>query len=287
MNNLEVIIKDQNIATENAKQLIEAFGAPFTEAGQILSTYKEIVVDNINQKELMAEAKTKRLALKKVRTTVENRRKELKDSYLKTGQAIDSVARYIKGEIEPAEEYLELQEKYAEIQEAKLMGELKQERIEKLLAYTDNPYDYNLTSMSFDDFEKLLQEVKEAKELQTAKDKAYADEQTRIIQEKEAEDIRIRQENEKLREEANAREAELKIERDKREAAERLQEAERQATIKAAEIKEAELKRISEVPNKRKELFDMVYQWGKVGVVTDHNAPAFSDLLNSIVNESK
>ncbi len=31
-----------------------------------------------------------------------------------------------------------------------------------------------------------------------------------------------------------------------------------------------------------KELFDMVYQWGKVGVVVDYRAPAFQYLLNDI-----
>lgn len=35
-----------------------------------------------------------------------------------------------------------------------------------------------------------------------------------------------------------------------------------------------------------KELFDMVYQWGRVGIVTDHEAPAFRSQLDLIVREN-
>jgi len=227
MNSLDLIIKDQDIAVENAKQLIEAFGAPFTDAGEILSTYKEIVVNNINQKELMADAKSKRLTLKKIRTTVENKRKILKEDSLRTGKAIDSVAKYIKDNIQPAEEYLELQEKYAEIEQEKLIAELRRDRAEKLAPYTDTPHIYQLASMTFDDFEKLVKELKDAKDLQEAKDKAYADEQIRIVKEKEIEDLRIREENNKLKIEVDKRAAELKIERDKIEKIKQDQEVER------------------------------------------------------------
>jgi hypothetical protein len=34
--------------------------------------------------------------------------------------------------------------------------------------------------------------------------------------------------------------------------------------------------------NLEKELFDMVYQWGKVGVVTDEKSNAFQDLIREI-----
>ena len=30
------------------------------------------------------------------------------------------------------------------------------------------------------------------------------------------------------------------------------------------------------------ELFDMVYQWGRVGVIVDENCPAFQDLMDEI-----
>jgi hypothetical protein len=40
------------------------------------------------------------------------------------------------------------------------------------------------------------------------------------------------------------------------------------------------LKPIPEDP--AKELFDMVYQWGRVGIVTDHKCPAFQDKIKAL-----
>lgn len=31
-----------------------------------------------------------------------------------------------------------------------------------------------------------------------------------------------------------------------------------------------------------KELFDMVYQWGRVGIVTDHKCPAYRDAVKAL-----
>lgn len=198
-NKIQVIINEQNIAQENAKQLIAAFGAPFMEAGDILSTYKEIEVTDETQKDLMAEARSKRLTLKKIRTTVENKRKELKEDSLRTGKAIDGVAKYIRDNIQPAEEYLELQEQFAEHKEQQRRTVLVAERKEKLEPLTDNIFAYNLGDMTDDDFEKLYTELKSAHDLKLAQEKAYADQLEKERLEKEADDKRIREENEKLR----------------------------------------------------------------------------------------
>lgn len=37
----------------------------------------------------------------------------------------------------------------------------------------------------------------------------------------------------------------------------------------------------------KKELFNMVYMWGKIGIVVDENAPAFQSLIKSIIKLSK
>jgi hypothetical protein len=36
---------------------------------------------------------------------------------------------------------------------------------------------------------------------------------------------------------------------------------------------------------KGKELFDMVYQWGRVGVVTDHTCNAYQEKLKELIKE--
>ena len=120
-NELAVILDEQGVSPENQKTLVEAFGGPFTEVGDILANFdhdengelivgdKAIRVTSVDQREEMLMAKEQRLALKRARTTVENKRKALKEESLKTGRAIDAVAKFVKTTIEPAEKYLETQ----------------------------------------------------------------------------------------------------------------------------------------------------------------------------------
>lgn len=236
-NELQVILTEQNVIGDNAKALIEAFGAPFTEAGDIILTYKDIKVTDESQKEVIAEAKEKRLALKRIRTGVENKRKELKEDSLRTGKAIDNVARYIKETIQPAEEYLELQEKFVEIQQAKKAAELKQERTEKLLKYTDDLSLYNIDSLDEEQFETLLGKVKKEHDDKIALAKAEAERIEKERLEKEAEDKRIREENEKLRQEAEKREIEIAKEREAERKKQEKIEAERQKEREAEQAK--------------------------------------------------
>ena len=161
-NKLQIILKEQKIEKSDVDKLAQAFGAPLEEAGDVLATYKDIKVTDESQTEDMAKAREKRLILKKARTTVENKRKELKAGIIKQGRAIDSVARYVKEEIQPAEEYLELQEKFAEVKAAERAARLKTERMEELSKYTDNLEAYNLDSMGDATYKALLQQLKDA-----------------------------------------------------------------------------------------------------------------------------
>jgi len=282
MNSIEVVIKEQGIEANNAKVLIEAFGAPFTEAGDILLNYQSIVVDSVNQKDVMADAKSKRLILKRIRTTVENKRKALKEDSLKTGKAIDSVARYIKETIVPAEEYLETQEKYAEIQQANLLLELSVERMRRLEPFVQDTSIYAFSSYTFDEFEKLLKDSKEAFELRKAQELAYENEQKKLAEEKAAEDLRIREENEKLRKEAAARDAELKAERDKVEAIERKHQNELQAQADAKKEQEASDAKLASAP-KREQLMSFVLSLELLNAPTDTQT---AERINKHMSES-
>jgi hypothetical protein len=200
---LQVILDEQNVPAENAKALLEAFGAPFTEAGEILAVYQDIKVTDESQTDEMAKAKEMRLALKRVRTGVENTRKDLKDGYLKAGRAIDSVAKFVKETIQPAEEYLELQEKFIEIKQAEKAAQLKADRIEKLSKYTDDLSVYNFDTMREEAFEKLLADLKNAHDEKLKAEKAEADriEKERLAEverqkEIEAENVRLKAEAE-------------------------------------------------------------------------------------------
>lgn len=245
---LQVILKEQGIENNQAQALLDAFGAPFEEAGVILKDYKTIVVTKEDQFDLMADAREKRLALKKVRTGVENKRKELKENILKEGKAIDSVARFVKEIIEPAESYLEEQEKFAEIKAAERAAAKKAQRIEQIMQYTDNIDAYNLDSMDDTAFDALVATLKGIKDREA--EEARLAEEKRIAEAKAAaeEQERVRKENERLKKEAEQREIELAKERAEQEkaAAQARAEAEAgQAKLRAereAEAKEAQAK---------------------------------------------
>jgi len=236
---LQVILTEQNVPKENAQLLLTAFGAPFEEAGKILAEYQTIVVTEEDQFDLMADARSKRLALKNIRVDVEKKRKELKEDSLRTGRAIDSVAKFVKEIIEPAEKYLETQEKFAEIRQAERIAKVKAERIEKLMQYTDDLSLYNMDTMTDEQFDSLLESLEYQHEIELAEQKRIEDE--RIAKEKaEAEEQeRIRAENAKLKKEAAEREK--KAAQDKA-AADKLLAEERAKADAAQKAKDEELR---------------------------------------------
>lgn len=239
-NQLQVILDEQGVAKENARQLLEAFGAPFTEAGEILTDYKAIVVTDEEDFETMAVARTKRLKLKEIRVGVEKKRKELKEDSLRTGRAIDSVAKFVKENIEPAEEHLELQEKFAEIKQAERAAKVKAERIELLMTYTDDISLYNLDEMTEEQFDTLVTTLKTQKEAAAKAEKQA--EEARIAAEKAERERQaaIEAENAKLKAEAEKREAEMAEERAKAQAeADKRIEAERAAAEAERQKREA------------------------------------------------
>lgn len=249
MSELQVILKEQGVATENAKQLLEAFGAPFEEAGAILQNYQEIKVKDESDIAAMEEAKEKRLALKKVRTTVENKRKELKTDIVKAGKAIDSVARFVKEVITPAEEYLKTQEDFVKIKQENERLKIREERLGRLADLTETPDIYDLDNMNDEQFKALVGQLEHDRLM--AKMALEREEKERQAAE-EAERARqaaIEEENLKLKAEAEERERALVEERKaaeevrlKAEALEREKREQEEAELKAQQAAE-ELKK--------------------------------------------
>ena len=265
---LQVILKEQNVGKENAEALIKAFGAPFTEAGEILAVYQDIKVTKESQTDDMAKARELRLALKKVRTGVEAKRKELKEDALKTGRVIDGVARYIKQTIEPAEEYLQLQEDYIKIKQAKEAEAVMAKRREQIIALGADPAAYNLEIMSDGMFAAIIEQLETAKQKADAEAKAAEVAAAKAAVEKEAEDKRVRDENERLQREAK--------ERDEREAAERKQREEAEA--KAEQERQAEHRRQTDLKVK---LLEFAHGANTVEQI-DANLQALKDYANAL-----
>lgn len=206
---LAKIIDEQGLSGDNRNALVEAFGGPFNEAGDILVNFSvneegalvpgenAIKITDVTQIKEMSEAREMRLKLRSARITIENKRKELGEEALRTKQAIDGVARQLKEKIEPVEEYLAEQEKFKELREKAEAAERLTARTSAIAKFTD-PTMYNLETMAEESFQELL--IKLEKE---AADKAEAErkaEEERLAAEKAERErqAKIAEENKRL-----------------------------------------------------------------------------------------
>lgn len=217
-NNLMTLISSSGLVPDEIEMLTQKFNKADAMANEWSEKAKTIKVTSKDQTEEMELARQGRLALRAIRIEVENSRKELKESALRRGQAIDAIAKYLKDLITPIEDYLGQQENFVLIQQ-----QLEDAR--------------------------LLKEAKERQE----KERLEAEEKSR--KEAEAERKRIEAENAKLRAEHAKQEKALAEERAKAKAAkdeadrlERERQA-REATL-IAEREAAEKARLKSISDK-------------------------------------
>ena len=203
-NELQTIIKDSGLTGNKAQDIVLDFQDYFAIAAEWDLKAKAIVVTDCSQKEDMEKARKGRLFLKEKRIAIEKRRKELKEDCLREGQAIDGIAKILKGLIEPIELYLEEQEKYVEIQQEAARRKAKFEADQKAEAER------------IESEKKAAEEQKRIRE-ENEKLRREAAERDRII-------AKERQENE-----AKIRAAEAKVRAEKENAKKAIEEAERKA----------------------------------------------------------
>jgi len=188
------------IITPTEQLTVQDHFAPFeAQAKQWLEKANQIKVTDESQVDLMKEARIARLALSKVRIGIENTRVELKEEYLRKGNAIQEVANRLRDMIKPIEAILQEQEDFAEVQKAKRKRELFNARLLELKPLIGKEAElFPLGDMQQQAFENMLLGYKVAQE---QKEKAEIEERERVAKEKlerEAEDKRIREENELL-----------------------------------------------------------------------------------------
>lgn len=229
---------------EETKIALRNHFLPFLEKAEEWKTKAfALVVTDATQLTEMAQAREGRLILKNIRTSTEKLRKSLKEDSLKKGKAIDGVANFVKDLIEPIEEHLDKQERFAEIKEAERKEALKVTREGLLTPLGITVEFYNLAEMDEPSFQALLQQSQnQLKAKQDAERKAVEEQQERERKEKEEQE-RVRLENERLQKEAAEKENQLKLEREataKREAEmQRQMQAEREeAARKQRELEE-------------------------------------------------
>lgn len=194
-----------DITDETAKQFV----CYYDQAREWLHKAKTIEVTAEDQAELMKTAREGRLFIKAIRVDVEKKRKELKEDSLKTGRAIDGVANLLKGLLEPIEQHLDKQEKFAENLAKERRKKLVLERVERLTQYVADTSFYDLGGMPDEAFEELFNASKIAHDKRRA-DRLAADEKD--FADKQAEAKRIADqnvENARLKKEADDKQAEL------------------------------------------------------------------------------
>ena len=241
-NQLVQTINEAGVEESTAITLQNSFMPFFQKANEWKEKASQLVVTDVSQTREMKMAREARLALREIRIDADKTRKALKEDSLRYGKAVQGVYNVIEYLIVPIEKHLEEQEKFAEIQEAKRITGLEEERGKEIAPFIEFvPYGVSLGNMEHEDYLKLLNGAKLQYQAKiNAEQKAEMD---RIAREKKEalERERIRLENIKLKEEAEARERKMQDERKKQELERRvIEEKARKEKEKADQLLRAE-----------------------------------------------
>jgi len=265
----------------DAKSISAAtYGVDVEAVKKTVETYSLMTVNGIDDKKGLKSVREARLELRKVRTAIESRRKELKADSIEYGKRVDSVAKELTAIVEPTEELLEQREKAVENEIARLAAERIQKRMNALRDVQEFGVSESLVNiMSDEDFELLLdrktaehservqaQKLAEEEAAKKAAEEAAAKaaEEARLASEKKAEEERLAAERQKLEAEQAAFRAEQEAARKKQEEQQAAIDAEndrlaaerRKIEEAAAEQQrqaEAESKRIADAEQARKD----------------------------------
>jgi hypothetical protein len=144
------------------EEVVLSVTSKFQEFQNIVTEWGEkaysINVTDVNQVELMQQAKEGRSFLRAKRLEIEKTRVRLKEQSLNEGRFIDKISKDLMTIIKPAEEHLELQEKFKEIQDELEKTKLKNDRLELLKPYIDfvDLNSFDLKTMSDVAFNTIL-----------------------------------------------------------------------------------------------------------------------------------
>ena len=232
---LEAVILEHNIEPDQALSLRNSFQNFIKLTTELEAKAKAIVVTDISQKKEMAEAREIRLELKKIRTDSENKRKEMKESSLRTGSAIDAVAKIVKNIVIPLEDHLEEQEKFAEIQEKLAREKRDHDRYVEITQYTQTPEMYTYKEMTDEVFASLIANLKEAHDR-----KSKEEEEARLAQIKKEQDAKDEAERNRIELERMKREEEVRKETEAKENAARIEQERQAEETRRAEIQKQE-----------------------------------------------
>ena len=182
------------------REVVLSIDAKFKEYEDIANEWNkkayDIVVSDESQVDLMQQAREGRLLLKAKRVEIEKTRKRLKEQSLLEGRFIDSLAKRLFAIIEPAEDHLEIQEKYAETKEQLRKAKLKADRLELLKPYLQvldlDAFDLSTMSefafntilnggkMSLENYQKEQERIRLKQEETEKRTKLYAERKMKV-----------------------------------------------------------------------------------------------------------
>ena len=222
--------------------LRESFDAMFARVEAWHAEARLLAVTAEDQKGKMARARVLRLEIRKARSEVEKRRIAMKASAIREGKAIDGAANVFKAQAEPLEEFLLIQETFAERAEGARRDALRDARQAALaaLGVADAAMPGALGELSEEAWGTVLGDAKlakQAREEATQREEAARVEASRIVAEAEA----------ARRKEAAQREAE----RLAREEEQRNENARLRAEAEERERAQAEERRVAQVERDR------------------------------------
>lgn len=126
MENLELIIKQSNLAETESKSILDRFADYEKVAEQWKEKAKTLEVTSSEQITEMAMAKEARKKFSQMRIDLDKARKELGEPAMRKWKAINAVANYLQSLINPIESYLKEQETFAEREILRLAREAKE-----------------------------------------------------------------------------------------------------------------------------------------------------------------
>lgn len=246
MSNTNIMKYESGLDNEKHNALANKFNPYAASVQDLICAASKITVNGVEDVTGMKSARETRLKLKTIRVDVEKVRKEMKESCLREGKAIDGMANIIKYMIVPVEEKLQEMEDVARREEEKRVAALVEDRRSQLCAFDVDSTHFDLASMEQNAFDILLASSEAGYKARIAAEKAEAEriEAERVKAEKAAaerrkaeaeERARIEAENAKLKKEAEEREKEMAKERAKAEKERIKAEAERAKVEKMAQ----------------------------------------------------
>ena len=207
---------DLQPAAPSSVSLAISFEETREQLTELVARSSELVVTDVNDKAGIAEVREHRLEFKRIRVSIENRRKSIKAPLLEAERKVDSMAKELTAIIEPEEKRLEHQEKIVEREKARLEQEAAERRkatLERRLAqlrdcitpdgnsYISRGYDpVALSGMTDEAFHELLRTEQEAKDKYDRDEAERKAEQDRIAEEQRLEREKIEKEKAELEE---------------------------------------------------------------------------------------